>query len=147
MIFIRFSDVASSPIEITGEIPFLDILKSLNSDEFVFESDQKFKIKASSIPNGAELRGEIFLSFRQLCGRCGELKDRQFSIPIHTVLRRKPPRKYREDDGRYEDDIGVCFVEGERVDLEPILIEQIILTISQVWSEETCRDLPSSINS
>ncbi len=147
MIFIRFADLGSSPIEITGEIPFSAILKNLNSDEFAFEINQNFKIKASSIPNGAELRGEIFMNFRQLCGRCGELKDRIVTIPVHIVLRKKPPKKFREEDGRYEDDIGVCFVDGERVDLEPILIEQIILSISQVWSEEACGDLSSTLNS
>lgn len=146
MIFIRFADLGSSPIEITGEIPFSAILKSLNSDEFAFEANQKFKIKASTIPNGAELIGEILMSFKQLCGRCGELKNRILTIPVHTILRKKPPRKFREEDGRYEDDIGVYFVDGERVDLEPILIELIILSISQVWREETCGDLSGTLN-
>lgn len=143
MIFIRFADLGSSPIEITGEIAPILISKSLDSEEFSFSSPQIFNLNATALPDGGEFKGEIKAEFEQLCGRCGQMRIRKFNIPVLLVVRKLPPRRSREDDGRYEDDIGISFVEGERFDLEPMLVEQILLSISQFWSEEDC-SLPGS---
>lgn len=138
MIFIRFADLDSSPLEITGEINPEAIIKKINSEEFSFDTPQKFTVSATSLPDGGEFKGEILSEFEQICGRCGEIRHRELTIPLKLIVRRMPPKRFREDDGRYEDDIGISFVEGERFDLEPMLIEQILLSLSPFWSEETC---------
>lgn len=138
MIFVRFADLGSSPLEITGEIDPEAIIKKIDSDEFSFDLPQIFSLKARSLPDGGEFQGSIIAKFDQICGRCGEIRQRELSIPFKLIVRRMPPKRFREDDGRYEDDIGISFVEGERFDLEPMLIEQILLSLSPFWSEETC---------
>jgi uncharacterized metal-binding protein YceD (DUF177 family) len=138
MIFIRFADLGPSPREITGEIEAGVLTKKISSDEFSFLVPQIFTLKATSIPDGAQFKGQIVSKFEQVCGRCGKMRAREINIPVQLVVRRMPPRRFREEDGRYEDDIGITFVEGERFDLEPMLIELILLSLSTFWSEEKC---------
>lgn len=88
-------------------------------------------------PQGAETRGSVNARYRQPCSRCIEGIERDIAIEANLIFKAKPAdlanRPPGEEDEDYIDDVGISYFEGEHIDLESILQETLILSLSIYW--------------
>ena len=131
---IRLSDFASSSHSFSVEITQEKLAQAINSTEISPLSPLTGTLTGSFASDGAMLSGTLNLKISQLCGRCVEPKERHVAVIVDAYLRRIPPEKDHEHDGRYEDDVGVFFVKDDFIDISPILEELTVMSLEPYWS-------------
>lgn len=82
--------------------------------------------------HGGLVKGNITGRYRQPCSLCDDEVERDFSLDADFMVRERPV-DVSEDDEQYQDDVGVYHFTGDQVDLEPILQEVVILSLSLYW--------------
>jgi len=82
--------------------------------------------------HGGLAKGQISGRYSQPCAFCDDQVERDFSLDADFLMRERP-QGVSEDDENYQDDVGVYHFSGDQVDLEPILQEVVILSLSLYW--------------
>jgi uncharacterized protein len=88
------------------------------------------------------LNGGIETVIHLACSRCLEAATLPVSVPFRYTLVPAVPEENREDVELSEEDLEYGYYEGEIVDLDPLIYEQIVLQIPmKVLCTEDCRGL------
>jgi uncharacterized metal-binding protein YceD (DUF177 family) len=84
--------------------------------------------------NGAQTSGTVRTAYTQECARCLDPVRREVSVPADFCLQRTEPGvEITAEEASAE---GVCFFDGDYVDLEELLQENLLLSLSLYWQPE-----------
>lgn len=137
---IRISDIPHTGLTIEDKLalePMNERMAQGRGQDIRFTVAPEVSLIVTKTMTGAELRGTIRTRIAQQCSRCCEPVERQIEVPIDTILQAKDgDLAGNPDSSGQEEDIGVLYYEGDHVDLEELLQESIILTLSLYWSPE-----------
>ena len=89
-----------------------------------------------------ELRGKLSTKIAVPCGRC--LKSVELPIDVEFAERFTPAVSWRneEQDELREDDLNLAAFDGEGIELDDVVREEIILALpGHVLCDETCKGL------
>ena len=112
----------------TGSSHGIEFLQGLDVSLTIFKS-----------PSGAETKGRVTSRYRQPCARCADGVERDLELPTNYILQQRPAELRGEITEEYEDDIGITFYDGEHIELDDLIQETIILSLSIYWHpEEDC---------
>jgi uncharacterized metal-binding protein YceD (DUF177 family) len=133
---IRLSDIPAEGLAIDTVLPLEPLNARLQQGEshgILFTTAPRVEITVHKSVSGAETRGKIRSSYRQPCSLCSKELDRDLELDANFVLR--PLAEGLEEVGSDEllDDIGVVYYENDRVDLEDMIHETLILSLSIFW--------------
>jgi uncharacterized metal-binding protein YceD (DUF177 family) len=102
--------------------------------EFIDDLDVRLTVYRSA--GGAETKGTVRSKYRQPCSRCAEAKERTLELATSFLLQPRPVTLEGERLDECEDDVGISYFDGEHVDLEDLIHETIILSLSLYWHPE-----------
>ena len=131
---IRISDIPADGLEINDNLA----LEALNTrmreggreSGITFTSAPKVSLKITKTIGGAQARGKVSSRYSQSCGRCLEPVERDIELETSLVIAPKPQAGAEGLDN----EVGIVFYEGDSVELEGILQENLILSLSIYWS-------------
>jgi len=126
-----------------------------------FTSKPKIELRLDRSPSGAETCGTVSADYLQPCARCAKLLQHKCAARADFVFHEKPPemvsRGSHEDPEAdaspyedYTDDVGICYFNGEHIELEELLQEALILQINPFFQPQLtnegrcieCGDVP-----
>ncbi|NMC61784.1 MAG: DUF177 domain-containing protein [SAR324 cluster bacterium] len=116
-------------------------LKSLNSrldggekkaEGIKFLEAPKVQIVVRKTSHGALVKGKLKGVYKQTCSLCVEDVERNLDLDVDFMLKQRP-EDVSEDDEAYQDDVGIYHFSGDQVDLEEILQEAILLSLTVYW--------------
>ncbi|MCI5065595.1 DUF177 domain-containing protein [bacterium] len=150
MIEIRVTDIPSRGLEISDRLS----LSALNArmaeapdNDVIFTEEPRFSIKITPEIAGAEVKGQISTAYQQPCGVCLEPLREELSQELQITLKAKSGRPGVDratSATEWEDDIGIIYFNGEHIDLEEILQENLILAINPFSPREhNCPGIPA----
>ena len=129
---VRVSTLPLSGMTIDDTLP-LDALNERMSlgrgDETRFLAAPRVTVQLSPSRHGATLSGTITASLRQSCSLCADGVEHPITVEVACQL-------LERNDDSLEDDVGTHYYENDAVDLEPILQEYLILSLSPFWHPE-----------
>ena len=131
---VRVSDLSHDGLKISDTIP----LEPLNArmqegrpTEIYFTEAPTVELFVEQTATGAEVSGHVLVKYMQNCARCLESLEQQNTIPIQYAF-----RYTTRESAEAVDDIGIVALTGEHIELEDLIQEQIILSLSYHWSPE-----------
>lgn len=136
---IRLTDIPAAGLPIAEVIPpqaLNERLSSGSSHGFEFLQGLDVSLTVYKSANGAETKGRVISRYRQPCARCAEGVERDIELPTNFILQQRPEELEGVDSEEYEDGIGITFYDGEHIDLEDLIEETIILSLSIYWHPE-----------
>ena len=117
------------------------ILGEGEEGRFVFTEAPRVDLMIHRASHGGLVKGTLEGKYRQTCALCLEDVERELRLDADFMVRERP-EDVPEDDPQYQDDVGVFHFTSDQVDLERILEEVIILSLSLYWhpplEKETC---------
>lgn len=134
---IKVTDIPASDREYRFEIESGKIADVIGGrEDLSCTSPGLAEINLSRIGDVINLRGSVFFNSRISCSRCLE----QFDFEIRTRLKLTLSKKRGNENE--EDDIGVGYYSGERIDLSKYCIETVHLNLPQnLLCNENCKGL------
>jgi uncharacterized metal-binding protein YceD (DUF177 family) len=137
---IRISDIPHEGLKV-DDLLSLDALNARlregEDHDIEFLKPPRVTLSVFKTPQGAETRGAVHTRYRQPCSRCIEGVERDLEVATNLIFKAKPTdlenRPAGEEDEDYIDDVGISYFEGEHLDLEGIIQETIILSLSIYW--------------
>jgi uncharacterized metal-binding protein YceD (DUF177 family) len=136
---IRISDLPTTGLEVKDKLPlpaFNERLSAGDSHGIVFTEGLDVQLTVYKSPSGAETKGNVKATYRQPCARCTDGVERSLELPINYILQPRPVTAAFKDSELYEDDIGITYYDGDHVNLEELIQETIILSLSIFWSPD-----------
>ncbi|MBN8549485.1 MAG: DUF177 domain-containing protein [Deltaproteobacteria bacterium] len=136
---VRISDIPHTGLKVNDILP-LDALNARmqlgDSKDIVFTEAPRVDLVVMHTQSGAETKGTVRTKFKQECSRCLENMERPLEIPANFILQPKPEAgaEPEDPDASYVDDVGISFFEGDHIDLEDLLQEALILSMTIYWS-------------
>ncbi len=97
-------------------------------------------LELTAVPGGVVIRGSVEVTMRSTCARCLAETDHVHRVEVVELAR-------PTDDGT--DDAGDAYpLDGERLDLEPIIRDEVLLALPLLWRcDPPCQGLvPGSID-
>ncbi len=146
---IRIDDLPPEGLTINDSIPLEPLNARMSEGRYkniVFITSPKVELTVHKTQEGgAETRGKISSRYKQDCGRCADILERDIEVDANFTLLNRPqeePQHTESDDDEegetlakeYIDDVGLIYFEGETVDLEDMVQETLILALSPFWS-------------
>lgn len=135
---IRISDLPYEGIEISDTIPLQALnarLQEGRETDIIFTTPPKVEIMAYRRTEGAEIQGTVSTKYRQPCGRCVEEIERDLQVEANYILKPKPiGLKTKTKDSDYVGDIGIIYYEGDHLEIESVIQESLIISLSIYWS-------------
>lgn len=139
---VRIVDISPKGLHVTEELPLEPLnerMRQGKSQGVIFTAAPRVDATIFGNTSGAELKGTITSKYRQECSLCLEEKERTVTINTHFHLKQKP------EGSEIEDDIGIVYYEGEHADLDEVLQEELILSLSLYWhppfdNDERCKE-------
>ena len=146
---IRIDDLPPEGLSVNDTIPLEPLNKRMSEGRYkdiVFITAPKVELSVRKTQEGgAETFGKISSRYKQACGRCADMLEKDIEVEANfTLLNRPPPdsRKVsKEDDEDDEifveetfDDVGLIYFDDSTVDLEDMIQETLILALSPFWS-------------
>ena len=145
---IRISDLPFEGLKISDTIPTEGLNARLQEgqqlSDIEFTSPPLVEITCFRRTEGAEIKGIVTTKYRQSCGRCADKVERDLKVDANYILKPKPDSMPGQE-GDYTDDIGVIYYEGDHLDLESVIQESLIISISIYWSAQVNEDGKCSI--
>ncbi len=138
---VRISDIPHTGLKVSDILP-LDALNARMSSgrgrDIVFTEAPRVDLLVSKTQSGAETKGWIRSKYRQQCARCLDEHDRPLDIQANLTLHHKPAAEEIPEnvEASFTDDVGISYFEGDSIDLEDILQEMLILSLSLYWAPE-----------
>lgn len=133
---IRLTDIPAAGLEVKESVPpdaLNERLDTGNSHGIRFTAALEVALIVHKSPNGAETRGTVTSTYRQPCARCADGVERKLSVETNYLLQQRPEVLRGHESEEYEDDIGITFYDGEHIDLDDLIQESIILSLSIYW--------------
>ena len=131
---VRVSDISPHGLKISDTID----LEALNSrmkegrpTDITFSTAPEVDLFVQKSATGAEAKGSIIVKYSQNCARCTEKLEQKYSIPFNYTFQHTS-----RNDPDEINDVGIVAYNGEHVDLEELIQEEIILSLSYSWSPE-----------
>jgi len=152
----KVSDIRDDGLRVDEPIPAALVSSALEGTAFRAGAPGRVKAEMTRVSGGVLLRGRFALELGTECKRC--LKDVALSLPVAFTLNLVPAKQVRgehdgagegEDDGRGErggtfqlDDADREVFDGEKIELDPILREQVLLALPMdALCAESCKGL------
>ena len=139
---VQVSDLPVEGLKINDTIP-LDSLNARMAEgrykDIVFLVPPKVDISVTPTQaGGAETKGVVRSKYRQPCGRCLESLERDVEVECNFTLIQRPEPEVgvTEEilDEAFIDDVGLVYFDGDQIDLEDLIQETLILSLSLFWS-------------
>jgi uncharacterized metal-binding protein YceD (DUF177 family) len=137
---IRISDIPHDGLKVKETLSVESINARMREGEdhgIEFISPPVVDLTVFKTPQGAETRGKVTSRYRQPCSLCIEGVERDIEVESNFIFKAKPAdldnRPEGEEDEDYIDDVGISYFEGEHLELEPIVQETLILSLSIYW--------------
>ena len=137
--FVRLSEIEDGAV-LEGNIDG-SRLKRREDEDFDFVTPIRYELIVKKLENGVRLEGSLVCSLSLKCGRCLE----EFVYPVRAVLDVELVRKEPVLGAELEltaDEMDVYYFEGDEVDLDPIVYEEVLLDMPmQPLCKGECRGL------
>ena len=136
---IRLTDIPAAGLPVAEVLPqeaLNERLSSGSSYGFEFIQGLDVSLTVFKTPNGAETKGRVTSRYRQPCARCADGIERDLELPTNYILQQRPNELRGAITEEYEDDIGITFYDGEHIELDDLIQETIILSLSIYWHPE-----------
>lgn len=136
---IRLTDIPAAGLPVAEILPEKVLNERLSigsSHGFEFLQGLDVTLTVFKSPNGAETRGRVTSRYRQPCARCAEGIERALELPTNYILQQRPEELRGAEAEQYEDDIGITYYDGEHIELDDLIQETIILSLSMYWYPE-----------
>jgi uncharacterized metal-binding protein YceD (DUF177 family) len=136
---VRISDIPHTGLKVSDILP-LDALNARmaegQSKDILFTEAPRVDLVVMRTQSGAETKGTVQTKYRQQCSRCLEDADRELKIPADFILQPKSGAEEALDEGdaSFTDDVGISYFEGDNIDLESLLQEALILSLTLYWA-------------
>jgi uncharacterized metal-binding protein YceD (DUF177 family) len=133
---IRLSDIPKTGLPVTETLPrqILNERISGGSDHgIVFTEDLHVNLIVTKSTSGAETKGSVTSRYLQPCSRCAEGLERALELKTNYILQPRPEVIKGNEEEQYEDDVGITYYDGEHIDLDDLIQETIILSLSLYW--------------
>ena len=133
---IRLTDIPTAGLTISETIPpdaLNERLKVGNDQGFSFVEGLNVSLKVFKTATGAETKGSVTSRYRQPCARCADGVERELVLDTNYILQQRPDIIRGHEAEEYEDDIGITYYDGEHIDLDDLIQETIILSLSIYW--------------
>lgn len=133
---IRVSDLRPEGLKVNDDIPLDALNQRMNeaaSNDIVFTSPPSVELTVHKTPQGAQVKGTAAARYKQPCSLCLEELERETKVKIEYVFQRKSPLELarRDDDANnFYDDVGICYFSGEHIELEELIQESLILSMT-----------------
>jgi uncharacterized metal-binding protein YceD (DUF177 family) len=148
---IRISDLSPEGLVIKEELPLERLNQRMNAvpgNDVLFSTPPKVDLTVTKEIGGAATKGTICSTIKQPCSRCLKEIPRDVSASTDFILKErtsiKTDQKDEEDEidvnANFDDDVGISFYEGDHVELEELLQEQLILEINPFGHPEELPD-------
>lgn len=138
---VRISDIPHTGLKVSDILP-LDALNARMStgrgNDIVFTVAPQVDLLINKTQSGAETKGLVKTKYRQQCARCLEDFEKPLEISADLTLHHKPSALELPEnvEATFTDDVGIAYFEGDSIDLEDILQEMLILSLSLYWAPE-----------
>ncbi len=133
---VRISDIPADGLEINDSLELerlnARMLEGGQDSGIIFTSAPTVKLKITRTIGGAEAKGKVRAKYKQSCGRCLDEVEREMEQETSLII--SPKTEGDSEGSKRDDEIGIVFYEGESVDLEEILQENLIISLSIYWS-------------
>ena len=142
---VRITDIGPRGLKVNDNIPLEPLNARMNlsrNNDIVFTTSPAADLLVHQTPFGAQVKGSVKASYKQPCSLCILELDRDTEVEIDYVFQRRNPvpinksSKSKHDDIEeedLEDDVGICYFQGEHIELEELLQESLILSIDQYY--------------
>lgn len=133
---IRVSDIGPDGLKIQDTISSESLNKRMSegrSNDIIFLKDPLVDVVVHKTASGASTKGRITTRYKQPCSLCADEIDRELEIEGNFLFQRRSidENARREDkDDAFFDDIGVNYFTGDHIDLEDIIQESLILSLT-----------------
>ena len=141
---IRIDDLPPTGLTINDTIPLEPLNIRMGEGRYkdiVFTTPPRVEITVTKTQEGgAETRGKISSKYKQGCGRCADMLERDIEVEANFTLLNRPNPEPEIVEGEevmtqeYLDDVGLIYIEEGAVDLEDMIQETLILALSPFWS-------------
>lgn len=120
----------------------LDVAEPLVSTHFKLCSPVRASLRIDKAEAEIFVRGKAGIALELLCSRCIKTFAKDMDLDINAVY--APIAEFRKEDNHevYDDELDMAFYEGDDLDLDELLKEQIILNIPmQPLCNEDCKGI------
>ncbi len=136
---VRLSEIEDGAV-LEGEIDG-SRLKRAEDEDFNFLTPIGYRLVVKKFENGARVEGLLQCSLSLKCSRCLD----EFTYPVRAALDVELVRKAPVEGTEIEltsDEMDVYYFEGDEIDLDPLLYEEVLLSVPiQPLCREDCRGL------
>ena len=151
MIKIRVTDIPARGLSASDRLSLEALNDRMNEapdNDIQFVEAPEYSIEIRPEKGGAEMTGSVVTRYERPCGVCLTSLTYELSKEVSLTLKAKssmPGVDRATETGEWEDDVGIIYYNGEHIDLEEILQETLILSISPFNnSHEGCPGLPAN---
>ena len=133
---IRISTIPPRGLDIKETLPLDSLNARMNEgreNDIVFTAAPQVELTVLRTIEGAETKGSVRTKYKQQCSWCLDPVERELEIEAKFVLSPRPAEKSVNEAGSFEDDIGVVYYDNDHVDLEDVIQEALILSLSRFW--------------
>ena len=133
---VRLSDIPYEGLPVQDKLSVASLNARLQegSDQgFRFLEEPVVDVVVFRRPHGGEVSGRVTGQYEQPCALCLNNMPRDMSLDVHFFLRARPKDVEEGSEEAFEDDIDFFHYEGDIADLEEMLQELVILSLSIFW--------------
>lgn len=140
---VRLSEIEDKLV-LKGEMTDL-AFRNVEEREFTIETPVLFELMVKKQDDSFRIAGPIKGTVTLACSRCLE----EFSCPIDTyldiTLASKGTMPLVSETELRQDDLDIYYLEGDEVDLDPLVFDEVLLSIPfHPLCEEDCKGLCQS---
>ena len=133
---IRVSDIGADGLEVRGTISLESLNQRMNegsTNDISFLRDPRVDIKVHRTISGVCTSGKVRTRYKQPCALCVDELEKDLEIEANFVFQHRSldeTTQYHGETDSYFDDIGVNFYTGDHIDLEDLIQESLILSLT-----------------
>jgi len=134
-LLIRVSDVPQRGLPLQGNLSKERLnarLALAEGNDIILLTDPPFDLLVTRQIGGGQVQGHVHITFQQGCGRCLKNVEQKRQVAVEYLLKEQPEPNSAETP--FVDDVGVHCYHQDRVDLENLLQEEIILALDPYFS-------------
>ena len=135
---IRVSDIPYSGLKVADSLS----LEALNArmqegqgSDIIFTSAPKVNLTIFKTDSGAECKGKVISSYTQACSLCLKELPKPLELDANFIFKRINTKP--SEDDLPEDEIGINYFAGDHIELEDMIQESLILSLSLYWHPPT----------
>ena len=128
---IKISTLPKSGVNINETISLDQLnerMAEAEGNDILFRSPPEVEVTIVNKGSGSELKGQVSTTYRQPCSRCLEELDQQLIIQLDFTLKPESDENILEDQDK--EDVGIIYYADDKVDLEDLIQETLILSLS-----------------